>query len=70
MRRALASVLVVLFSVVVPLVALPVSARGPDGPAERLAKISPARDFTLTAQDGAAFSTVDPRGMMAEDADR
>ena len=77
MRRAptsvpagLFAVVVPLFSVIVPFVAPPVSARGSDGSAERGAKIGTARDFTLTAQDGAAFSTADPRGMMAEDADR
>ncbi len=37
-------------------------AHGTDAAAERLAKIGPAPDFTLTAQDGAAFSSADLRG--------
>ena len=62
MRRALTSILVGVLSGLVALVPAPVSAHGPDGPAERLAKISPAPDFTLTAQDGTAFSMADLRG--------
>ena len=70
MRRALAPVLAVLFSVVVPFVAPPVSARGSDGSAERGAKIGTAPDFTLIARDGTAFSTADPRDSVAEGAER
>ena len=40
----------------------PAAAHGADAPAERLAEIGPTRDFTLTAQDGAAFSMADLRG--------
>jgi protein SCO1/2 len=39
-----------------------VGAHGTDAPAERLSKIGPAFDFTLTAQDGSAFSTAGLRG--------
>lgn len=62
MRCALTSMLVAMFPVVVPLMPPPVSAHGPDEPAERLAKIGPAPDFTLTAQDGTAFTMADLRG--------
>ena len=51
-------------------IGLPVTALGPmlvwahgtDGPAERLAMIGPATDFTLTAEDGTPFSTAELRG--------
>ncbi len=62
MRRALTSMLAGGFSVVVALVPPSVSAHDPDGPAERLMKIGPAPDFTLTTQDGTAFSMADLRG--------
>jgi protein SCO1/2 len=39
-----------------------VGAHGADPPAERLATIGPATDFTLTAEDGAPFSTAELRG--------
>ena len=40
----------------------PASAHGSDGPAERIATIGPASDFTLTAEDGSPFSTAELRG--------
>lgn len=54
-----------LFAALLPalaLVATSVWAHGTDAPAERLAKIGPAPDFTLTAQDGTAFSMADLHG--------
>ena len=62
MRRALTSMLAGGFSVVVALVSPPASAHDSDEPAERLVKIGPAPDFTLTAQDATAFSMADLRG--------
>ncbi len=38
------------------------TAHGAAEPAERLAEIGPAANFTLTAQDGAAFSSAELRG--------
>ena len=77
MRRSPASVpaglftvVVPLFSVIVPFVAPPVSARGSDGSAERGAKIGTAPDFTLISRDGTAFSTADLRDSVAEGAER
>ena len=40
----------------------PVGAHGQNGPAERLAKIGPAPEFTLTAQDGSTLSSSALRG--------
>lgn len=54
-----------LLAILLPVMALSspcVSAHGSDGPAERLAEIGPAPDFTLVAQDGTQFSTADLRG--------
>lgn len=62
MRRLLTSILVMAYFVTVPLVPTQVSAHGADGPAERLTRIGPAPDFTLTAQDGTTFSMADLRG--------
>ena len=62
MRYALKLMLVGLVSIVASLVPLEVSAHGPDSPSERLAKIGPAPGFTLTTQNGTAFSMFDLRG--------
>lgn len=54
-----------LFAALLPamtLMATSVSAHGSNAPAERLAEIGPAADFTLTAQDGSKFSTAELRG--------
>ena len=54
--------LVGLVWVVASLVPPEVSAHGPDSPTERLAEIGRAPDFTLTTQNGIAFSMFDLRG--------
>lgn len=62
LRRALAVGLVGLILAAGPLVLFHILARSPDGYASTLPKIGPAPDFTLTAQDGTAFSMADLRG--------
>lgn len=47
---------------ILTLVARPVGAHGNDAPAEHLAKIGPAPEFTLIAQDGSTFSSSALRG--------
>jgi protein SCO1/2 len=47
---------------IIALASATASAHGSNAPAERLAKIGPAPDFTLTAQDGSTFSTAELRG--------
>ncbi len=62
MRRALSSLMTLLVSLIVGLAVPPASAHGPSRPAERLPAIGPAPDFSLTTQDGTAFSLAGLRG--------
>lgn len=61
-RPPLESPLLTLLTLIGLLIPASAGAHGAGKQAERLAKIGPAADFTLTAQDGTAFSLADLRG--------
>lgn len=62
MRRALRRMILAFGLPVAALGPAPALAHGADGPAEALATIGPAADFTLTAEDGTPFSMAELRG--------
>lgn len=61
-RWALFAALIFAMTLAMTLAAPSASAHGTDVPAERLSEIGLAPDFTLVAQDGTQFSSVDLRG--------
>ena len=62
MQRGLRPTFLAIWLALAVLVPAAAVAHGDEGPAERLARIGTAPDFTLTAQGGAKFSTADLRG--------